>query len=748
MNDSTIQLYETQQDVRGVRDLAVAGVEFTLPNRGNKRPFTTGWPSYRPGLATVAQHLAVGHNLGVHATGYADGRVLSYFDGDDGAGMAALLQIAPELADSLRSWRDSGSGKIFFWTSPDGLNQQSTPNLDGPHTKRELKVSGQAAIFGVHPFGERYETNWFVPIFITVDRVKEIWLAWTGQEWKEGRKRTKAEPGQGYIRQDGDDVDRVKAAWTPSGVFAHHWPGAEMVKEGNRETRILGNGGLLCNDKDGLWHSFAEQTGGDVFNAWAYATNRDIDRDFPAILREMAAAKGIIITPRQRHKDGDPVDPGAHIGNEDAAAMMGRTVTETPPWADAADTAPTVHYSDTDTGGQAGGGGIVGQINRLRLRLRSVDFAELVPSELQSATGYRTGDRDRVVADTALGYLWELRTLEARISNLELSERTGYSAGSCGAAMKRLVNIFQPVDPDEQGKQANRYRINDALHCDTGSTVLVVSQSSASVLATHRAHDLFVRSLSAITPEQVAERDAQRLADGVKPMRRNRQLAARLAAEADALGPAALRLVDALSMYGPMSGGHLAAVLHKSATAARRVVTQTIDAGLVVEVEKGAFALAGGWSERVSELDLIVPTYGTLARRALAAADSRLRYCDSALQTVTDRAKAEELRRRKERAEAQKWALLQVGVISYNERAAAAGLAGVTVEQALRPGRGETFPDWQRRQVMDAQIDELAIRGFAQTLVGLDRQTAEQTAYYAGYSAYEFAQAWALRAIV
>jgi len=169
--------------------------------------------------------------------------------------------------------------------------------------------------------------------------------------------------------------------------------------------------------------------------------------------------------------------------------------------------------------------------------------------------------------------------------------------------------------------------------------------------------------------------------------------------------------------------------------------------GLVVE-DGGAFDLAPGWSERVTELDAIVPTAGTIARRALAAADSRLRYCESALKTAIDRAKQEQLRRRKERAIAQKWALLQVEVIAYNERAKAAGLAGVTMEQAIKPGRGETFADWQRRQIMDAQIDELAIRDFAGTLAGLDKQTAEQTAYYAGYSAYEFSQAWALRAIV
>lgn len=720
---------ETQPPI--ITDLAAVGVEFTLPNRGNKQPFTKGWPSYRPGLATVAAHLAAGGNLGVHVTGYTDGRILAYFDADDGPGLAALLRVAPELTGSLQSWRDSGSGKVFFWTSPDGLSQQATPDLDGPHTKREFKISGQAAIFGVHPSGERYQTNWAAPITLTPERVRAIWEAWTGQEWKEGKKqRERVNPGQGYTRRDGDDVDRVKAAWTPSAVFAHHWPGCQIVKDRGGELRILGKGGLLCNDDDGLWHSFAENTGGDVFNAWAYAGGLDIDRDFPAILREMATVAGIALTPRQTRRDGDP------------------------------------DSDDNDTGGQ---GTIAGKINALRLRLRSIDFAELVPLELQSIKRYRTGDRDRVVADAALGYLWEVHTLEARISNLELSERTGYSPNGCGAAMKRLVNIFQPIDDGGPGKQATRYKINDALLCDTNNTVDPVSQSSAAILSTHRAHDVFVRSLSAITPERIAEINAKRRENrrsyesameaaatpkeraaidetykGVPqaPMRDNRQLRARLEAQADALGPGVLRLVDALHMYGAMDRDALAVVLYKSPTAARRLASKAVDAGLVDEDESGNFTLAGGWSERVNELDAIAPTAGTIARRRLAAADSRLRYCESALETTVDQTKAETLRRRKERAESQKWALLQVEVIAYNERAAAAGLAGVTMADAIKLGRGETFADWQRRRVMDAQIRE-----FARTLVGLDKETAEQTAYYAGYSAYDFAQAWALRAV-
>ena len=722
----TNTITKEQQPQMGIASLAAADVEFTLPKRGNKQPFTVGWPSYRPDLASVASHLANGHNLGIHVKGYTDGRLLGYFDADDNAGMAALLAVAPELTGSLQSWRDSGSGKVFFWATPDELRGQTTPDLDGPHSKREFKISGQAAIAGIHPSGERYQTNFAAPITLNAERVRAIWDGWTGQEWQEGRKRTHtATTTTPRPAADNSDVERVRAAWTPSAIFAHHWPGAEIVKDRGGELRILGKGGLLCNDDDGLWHSFAENAGGDVFNAWGLATGRDITTDFPAILREMAAAAGVLLTPRPTRRDGTPDTNGFETDEPDQ-------------WTP-----------------------IVDGIDRLRLHLRSVDFAELVPEHhptetdkegkplrLQSVTSYRTGDRDRVVADTALGYLWERRRPMARISNLELSERTGYSPHTCRAAMKRLCRLFEPVDADKEGeKQATEYRIPpDALLCHIDNTVESVWQSSASILATHREHDVFVRSLSALTPEEVTEIDAKRLADGLKPMRRNRQLSRRLTAEADALGASALRLVDILAMYGPLTGGGLAVLMFKSATATRRVVRKAIVAGLVVETENG-FDLAGEWSERINELDAIVPTAGTIQRRRLAAADSRLRYCDAALLTAQNESLAKELLRRKERATQQKWALIQEEVAFFNARMDALGLAGVTMEAALAPGRGESFADWQRRRAFDAHADERTIRNFAGTLAGLDKQTAEQTAYYAGYSNFDFAKAWALREV-
>ena len=164
--------FQTQQTILA---LSSAGVEFTLPKWGDKQPYTVGWPKYRPDLATVGEHLAHPGNLGVHVKGYTDGRILAYFDGDDGAGIDALLRVAPALFDSLRSWRANGSGKVFFWIDdPDGLlRNQATPNLSGEHSKREFKISGQAAIAGLHPSGEQYQTNWAAPITLSLIHISE-----------------------------------------------------------------------------------------------------------------------------------------------------------------------------------------------------------------------------------------------------------------------------------------------------------------------------------------------------------------------------------------------------------------------------------------------------------------------------------------------------------------------------------------------------------------------------------------------
>ena len=109
MQDNT-ERTKTLDSEPGLSTLAVAGVEFTLPNRGDKQPFTKGWPDYRPDLATVAAHLAAGGNLGVHNK-YADGWVLVTFDGQGwphccGWLLSWSIPYAPGvLVAAVRLWR-------------------------------------------------------------------------------------------------------------------------------------------------------------------------------------------------------------------------------------------------------------------------------------------------------------------------------------------------------------------------------------------------------------------------------------------------------------------------------------------------------------------------------------------------------------------------------------------------------------------------------------------------------------------
>lgn len=277
-----------------LESLAAAGCEFTAPKRGQKGPRVEGWPQLRLTPDDLRTHLANGGNLGVHCTGYSGARTLAYFDADDAAGLAALLAVEPALQATLRSWRASGSGKIIIWT--DGpFQKQATPDLAGDHSKRELICTGQATIFGVHPSGQAYETNWLPPIHLSLDQVKSIWQRWTGQRWQE-RTQAPARPAAAPTAtkprtDDAPGLVAIKAAWPPLAVFERFGFADQADARRNGEVKLGGHGGLLVKGDE--WYSHTDQVGGDSIAAWAYCTRLDSRRDFLIICDAMADAAGL-----------------------------------------------------------------------------------------------------------------------------------------------------------------------------------------------------------------------------------------------------------------------------------------------------------------------------------------------------------------------------------------------------------------------------------------------------------------------
>ena len=279
--------------------LQAAGLAFTHPKRGRKAPLTKGWQRERHDAASTAAHVARGGNAGVHLGQQPDGTYLYAFDADYEAKTAELLRIAPELRDSLTSWRTGGSSKAFFRTTEPITEKQQTPDLDGPHTKLEILISGHAVIHGQHPDGDLYRCSWKQPISLTLGHVRQIWEQWTGQPWQEEAPRPPRQAeSAGATREtrpapESADLTALKAYWTPLEVFRHFGRADQGEQSEGNEIRLLGNGGLLIRH-DGVWSIPARPgVGGDSISAWAFCRGLDYRRDFATVLDEMADAAGL-----------------------------------------------------------------------------------------------------------------------------------------------------------------------------------------------------------------------------------------------------------------------------------------------------------------------------------------------------------------------------------------------------------------------------------------------------------------------
>lgn len=290
-------------------------------------------------------------------------------------------------------------------------------------------------------------------------------------------------------------------------------------------------------------------------------------------------------------------------------------------------------------------------IDAVRLALRELDFAVLVPADLQAVNGYRTGETDKIVADAALAHLADYGVLESRISNLQLSERTGRSTNTCRAAMNRLAWLLEPVATPGSGEAAS-YRLAVAyIDRYQKETIVGTCQSTQLPISSHGGHDAFVRSMTPITQNELDARNAQRAADGLAPMRLAGDLRRRLAAIIPSAGPAVLLAIDALEIHGgAMTRAALGAKLFKKKSAISRLVRRGLFLGFLSE-DGDAIRLAAGWRDASDALASSMPTAGTAHRRKIAAADSRQRYCEAALRNgnlAPDERKG--LHRRAERA--------------------------------------------------------------------------------------------------
>jgi hypothetical protein len=278
-------------------------------------------------------------------------------------------------------------------------------------------------------------------------------------------------------------------------------------------------------------------------------------------------------------------------------------------------------------------------IEAARAWVRHTDFSEVVPAELQAANGYRTNETDKAIALGALAILESYGRLEGPISAAQLSEATGRSLDTCRKSMRRLMRLFLVVNTDKrEANHALVYRLNDELQQQLRRSY-TVSNSSNCVpctiyatlpLDTHRAHDAFVRSTRPLDPADLAERIAERAAEG-REAKATGDERRRVRATKPSAGPAALIVADAITEFGPMRPGEIATVTAKGKYSVSRAVGRLIDLGLADKDGDGRVYLVDGWKDALNEITPQMPTAGIVRRRILARADSTIKQCQEGL---------------------------------------------------------------------------------------------------------------------
>ena len=356
---------------------------------------------------------------------------------------------------------------------------------------------------------------------------------------------------------DANYVQSVLDTWQPLDVFKRFGLDAGGTqKEPGGAIRLLGHGGLIVHADGEVWNCRSEDIGGGSVAAWAWCTRRNLrprGAEFMAIIDEMAAAAGIDKPERQ--------DPRQAIA-------------------------------------------------ALRDYLIDANFADIVTH--RDALGrYRTNETDRRVADAALAMMHDAKTLTLRISSLQLSERTGLGDKTCATAMERLHAIFEAVT-DGEVKTAPVYRV---AYIPMISSQKQSSECTQLPLATHNAHDAFVRSMTNLTIDELGDRQI------------TVAIAKRLAADFPSAGPALLLAITQLERHGAMSRSELGQALYKSKCAISRIVRRGLDLELLVE-DGGRLDVHPDWRRIIDEKAPKMPTAGIVHNRRYNAAQRRARWAE------------------------------------------------------------------------------------------------------------------------
>ena len=298
--DSIPQMTE-KNNFNALDFLASNGAMFSLAPKGKKNSFGDGWQndpkSYDYAIAWANKGNNVSLLTGEHSAG------IVALDIDNGAKekIALLTKYGFDNTAKVIRSNDPDRAKLLYKVT--GVLPAKTGwKPDGekdPHV--EMLCNSQACVFGTAKGGfySLVDENYGIKK-VTPNDLNSIWFTLTGE------LLYKTEVKNTGNRQDDKFKESVRNAWKIMGVFTFH----NLVKEGIRKeginTRIIGHAGLVVNEEKG-WYQHSSGKGGDVFDAWAFCTNRSTDNDFVEILDDMAKEVGIERPKRKINSESKPI---------------------------------------------------------------------------------------------------------------------------------------------------------------------------------------------------------------------------------------------------------------------------------------------------------------------------------------------------------------------------------------------------------------------------------------------------------
>ena len=250
---------------------------------------------------------------------------------------------------------------------------------------------------------------------------------------------------------------------------------------------------------------------------------------------------------------------------------------------------------------------VIEQIPALREWVKTTSFADFVPADLQSASGYRTDGTDTKVADAILDVCEERGSFRVIISPRDLAMRAGLgSHHTANKALDRLAGWF----------------------ADRGEGGLVIVARRLPILPTKRGTEKMGNLRATYSA---------RKADDVFLTGRS-FLAKKLGNEEPGLGETILRIVDALESTGTATRRELAEQTGKTLSAVGRACRRGEELGLLdADQPTGAFSAKeyslADWESEVERLRPTLKTHFLGMERADRTWEGRQRFAEKQLTT-------------------------------------------------------------------------------------------------------------------